>query len=101
MSTLTFDTLAFSNKLQESGIPRKQADAMASANSDAFQNMLAARELVTKQDLALALAETRLELEKTINTNKHEILKWLIGTIIAQTTLLLSALGIGLALLKS
>ena len=77
MTAITFDTLAYSKKLQSAGMTRDMADAMANAQADAMREVLASQELATKKDLYLALAETR-----------HEILKWVIGTMIAQTALI-------------
>ena len=78
MAAITFDTLAYSNKLQKSGVPREQAEAMAMANAEAFNAMVDARQLATKQDLA--------EL-------KHEILKWMVTAMIAQTALLVGIIA--------
>lgn len=89
MTAITFDTLAYSDKLQKAGMPREQADAMAKAQAEAIKEMVAAQELVTKHDLYIALSQT-----------KHELLKWMMGMMIAQTTLILAALGIGIALIK-
>ena len=72
MATITFDTLAYSQKLQKSGVPREQADAMAQANADAMRDIISINELVTKKDLEIALANT-----------KHEILKWMVTAMIA------------------
>ena len=85
MTTITFDTLAYSENMQKAGFTREQADAMAKANSEAFKVIVNTQQLATKQDL--------LEL-------KHEILKWVVGMMIAQTTLIITAFGIGIAILK-
>ena len=58
---------------------------MAKANSEALNSMVNTQQLATKQDL--------LDL-------KHEILKWVVGMMIAQTTLIITAVGIGIAILK-
>lgn len=89
MTAITFDTLAYSNKLQDAGMPREQADAMAKAQAEAIKELVAAQELVTKHDLYIALSET-----------KHELLKWVMGMMVAQTALIVAAFGIGIALLK-
>lgn len=78
MATVTFDTLAYSNKLQKSGIPKEQADAMAQANAEAFKEMSATQQLATKQDILEA---------------KHEILKWMVTAMIAQTALLVGIIA--------
>ena len=85
MTTITFDTLAYSENMQKAGFTREQADAMAKANSEALNSMVNTQQLATKQDL--------LDL-------KHEILKWVVGMMIAQTTLIITAFGIGIAILK-
>ena len=89
MTAITFDTLAYSNKLQDAGMSREQADAMAKAQAEAMKELVAAQELVTKHDLYIALTET-----------KHELLKWMMGMMVAQTALIVAAFGIGIALLK-
>lgn len=88
MGTITFDTLAYSEKMQKAGFTREQADAMAKANAEAMRNIVNVNELVTKKDLDIALANV-----------KHEILKWVLGMMIAQTTLIIAAIGTGLAIL--
>lgn len=78
MFTVTFDTLAYSNKLQKSGVPREQAEAMAQANSEAFKDMMLTQNLATKQDITEA---------------KHEILKWMVTGMLAQTALLVGIIA--------
>lgn len=51
MSTVAFDTLAFSKRLQEAGVPPDQADAHARAQADFLTDHLLA-EMATKNDLA-------------------------------------------------
>ena len=72
--------------------PDTQRNGWATSNykkkkllSEAFNAMVNTQQLATKQDL--------FEL-------KHEILKWLVGMMIAQTTLIITAFGIGIAILK-
>lgn len=78
MTAITFDTLAYSENMQKAGFTREQADAMAKANSEAFSAMVDTQQLATKQDL--------LEL-------KHEILKWMVTAMIAQTALLVGIIA--------
>ena len=82
-----FDPLKFFDELKAADVPEKQARAQAEAMRNAFAAYDASRmkELATKGDLREA--ETR-------------ILKWVIGTIIAQTTLVLTALGIASAIIR-
>jgi hypothetical protein len=119
MSTLTFDTLKFANRLKTAGVPAIQAEAEAEALSEVLETNLG--ELVTKSDLRemetglrheIKEVETSLrheisDLRKDIDTRfektdsafrqemtnlKFELLKWMIGLLIAQTGLLIGLL---------
>ncbi len=75
MQAITFDTLEYSKTLQKSGFSQEQAEAMAKAQRNAMQEMIAAQQLVTKSD---------------IQEMKHELLKWIMGIALAQTVLLIA-----------
>lgn len=51
MTTVTFDTLKFANRLKAAGVPDKQAEAEAEALAEVFETNL--RELAIKEDLKL------------------------------------------------
>ena len=51
MTTITFDTLKFSRKLKEAGVPEKQAEAEAEAIKEAFNEAMVTQ-LATKLDIA-------------------------------------------------
>lgn len=76
MTTITFDTLKFTEKLEKSGVPREQAKAIAEAFSEA-----AGEDLVTKSYLDAKLAEVKIDM-----------VKWLVGLILGQTALILAVL---------
>ena len=82
MTTTTFDTFAYSKVLQEAGIPQNHAEALARAQKLAIDEMLAMKEVATQADI--------LRLENRLESNKHEILKWMIGAMVAQTALLVA-----------
>lgn len=82
MAIITFDTPEYSTALQEAGVPGEQAEALAKANAKLFHDMIGALDLVTKKDLAIALAET-----------KHEILKWMVMGMLTQTALLVAIIA--------
>jgi len=108
MSTLTFDTLKFANRLKTAGVPAVQAEAEADALSEVLETNLG--ELATKADLREVETGLRHEIsdlrkdmdtkfEKTESTfrqemtnMKFELLKWMIGLLVAQTGLLLALL---------
>jgi len=77
MSHITFDTLKFVETLKASGIEERQAKGIATA----YQNASDDQELVTKQDMQMALAEM-----------KYDLLKWIIGLALAQFTVLIGIL---------
>jgi hypothetical protein len=95
MSTLTFDTLKFANRLKTAGVPAVQAEA--EALSEVLETNLS--ELATKSDLREVETGLRHEigdLRKGIDVKlvnlKFELLKWMIGLLVAQTGLLLALL---------
>jgi len=73
MAFITFDTLKFSDRLKEAGVPPAQAEAEARALAEA----LSASDIATKADL--------LEL-------KMDIIKWMVGLALAQVGLLIGIL---------
>jgi hypothetical protein len=77
MNAATFDTLAYSNALQQAGMPKAQAEALTRAQADALRSMVESRDLATKSDL--------LEL-------KHDVLKWMVGLAMAQIAVALFAI---------
>ena len=62
MAILTFDTLAFSKTMQDAGMERMQAEALATAQREAFSQMLDAPDFATKADVL----ETRAALKEDI-----------------------------------
>ncbi len=82
MTAITFDTLACSKTLQDAGMPQSQADAVASAQKRALDVLAADRDLATQTDI--------LRLENKMEANKHEILKWMISAMVAQTALIIA-----------
>jgi hypothetical protein len=58
---LAFDTLAYAKTLEGAGVPRDQAEAHANAARDFIM-----RDLVTKEDLRLALEAQTLRLTVTM-----------------------------------
>ena len=92
-----FDPLKFFDELKAADVPEKQARAQAEAMRAAFASYDASRmkELATKGDLR----EMELRLENRIENSKQEMLKWVIGTIITQTALIVAVIGIAVAIL--
>lgn len=95
MTTTTFDTLGYAKKLEEAGFTRPQAEAQASILRDilAMQDEAARKELATKIDVVEAEMKIKAELAEKIESSKHEILKWMMGMLIAQTAMILLVLA--------
>ena len=72
MATLAFDTLAFADKLKESGMPAAQAEAQARAMASALD--VARQDLVTKAEFGEFRAEIKGE---------FMLVKWMLGLIVA------------------
>lgn len=81
MTTLTFDTLKFANRLKAAGVPPEQAEAEAEALADVLADAVKTADLVTKADMHIALADL-----------KADLMKWVIGLALAQIGLLVGIL---------
>ena len=90
MSTLTFNTLKFANRLKAAGVPANQAEAEADALSEVLEINLG--ELSTKEDLRHEIGDLRKDMDAKLAILKFELLKWMIGLAIAQAGLLLAVL---------
>ncbi|MDR1686375.1 MAG: hypothetical protein LBR82_08055 [Desulfovibrio sp.] len=73
MVTSTFDTLGYFEKLTSAGMP----EPLAKVQADTIRNLIEDN-LATKNDLKIALAEL-----------KHDLLRWIIGLVLAQTGLII------------
>lgn len=80
MTTATFDTLGYFEKLKAAGVPEAQAKVQV----EVMQSVVRSYDEATRQDLA-----TKGDLSDT----KHELLKWMMGMMVAQTALLVAVLA--------
>ncbi len=87
MTTTTFDTLSYFEKLKAAGVPEAQAKVQVEVMQGVVQQYDEAsrKELATKGDIQ----DVRNELKDT----KHEILKWMIATMVAQTALIVAVIA--------
>ncbi|MBF0308984.1 MAG: DUF1640 domain-containing protein [Magnetococcales bacterium] len=90
MTTITFDTLEFTEQLKASGVPEEQAKGHAKAMAGLLGRVEEARhqELATKGDIELAKAELR----KDIETAKSETIKWMFGVAAGQAIFIVTLL---------
>ena len=95
------DNLKFSNRLKEAGVPSAQAEAEAEILSEISAVNL--QELATKEELPREIKDLHedmpLKFERTpatrrdeISANKFSLLKWFIGILIAQVSLIIGIL---------
>lgn len=85
MTTLTFDTLKFANRLKAAGVPDKQAEAKAEALAEVMADAISASDLTTKRDIQDNQTATRQEMPDM----ELRITKWVVGLSLAQIGLLL------------
>ena len=80
MTTITFDTLKFVEKLEAGGFTHQQAKAASEAFAEAT-----GQELATKRDVADAKLELRTDLALGFAKVNGEItlLKWMLGVLLA------------------
>lgn len=91
MSTITFDTLQFVQRLKKAGIAEAEAEAIA----EAVRDVQASGEVATKQDIALIrqdLEVTKAHLEVKIAETKADLVRWVVGVGVLQTALIAAML---------
>ena len=109
MAAIPFDSLDYFERLKDAGFTEKQArvqtDVMrqqAEAQRVALQTALnmhdetSRKELATRGDLQDVRNELKEEIQDVRNElkdTKHEILKWMIATMVAQTALIVAVIA--------
>ena len=84
MTTITFDTHRFVQRLKESGLNEKQAEAI----TEAFKEAHGEAEVATRNDLR----EAELRLQVKIAEIKADLVRWIIGAGFLQTALIAALL---------
>lgn len=88
MGALALDTLKYARRLEAGGFSREQAIAAAEAMADALGEIVVTREHF---DPRMAQVDIKLaEIEAEIERRKAETLKWMGGSLIAQTGLIVA-----------
>lgn len=95
MSTITFDTLKYAERLKAAGVSELQAKAEAEALRDVLAEALDTT-LATKGDISAAKGElkadiTKLDKEMALLRTDIAVLKWMVGVVMA---------GVGAQLVK-
>jgi hypothetical protein len=94
MTTITYDTLLASKRLQERGVSAKQAEAIVQEISTAYDQNNA--KYVTKIELNASNGELKAEisaLRVEMAETKAEIIKWMFGGFVAIIGLLVAVLS--------
>ena len=89
MATLTFDKLAYVDRLQAAGVGEREARALAEGLDQALREEVATKTDLTavKTELAADIAAVRTELAADIAAVKHDMLRWMVGMAFAQVGL--------------
>lgn len=87
MTATTFDTLTYFERLKEAGFSEQQAKVQVEAMQDVVKSydQASRKELATKGDIQ----DVRNELHNV----KHEILKWMVTAMLAQTAILIGLMA--------
>lgn len=88
MGAVLFDTLSYTKKLREAGVPEKQAEVQAEAIAEALSGQLA-----TKSDVELLRKD--LQLSHSELRGDFKIVKWMLGVVISAN------IGLALMLIKA
>jgi hypothetical protein len=102
MATITFDTLKFVKRLESPGVAPTQAEAIIETQLEAYTAMTDAvvRDMVTKAELQELKARAQdaatrgdiQDLRIEMRDLKYDLLKWMIGLLLAQFALIVGLL---------
>ena len=96
MASLTFDKLAYVDRLKAAGMGEREARALADGLDQALREEVATKTdlAAVKTDLAADIAAVRTDLaavkhglQVEIQTVKHDMLRWMVGMAFAQVGL--------------
>ena len=113
MSSIVLDTLEFATRLKAGGFTEQQAETQARALADLVEKQLSTKQdvesheqnlrrdietlrLDVKRDIEVLRAELKKELAEThraIADTKAELVRWVVGVGILQTTLVIGVLA--------
>ena len=95
MATITFDTLAYFNKLKGAGFTERQAEVAAEAQKEAIDIVISEIEVRHLNAMAtkLDIAEVRRDMAET----KADLIRWVVGAGFLQSALIA---GLMLKLMK-
>lgn len=77
MNMAAFDTMAYARRLQDAGFSEPQAEALARAQADALEKMLATSQIATRAD-TLLLQKDLAALGKEMAEMETRLIKWMV-----------------------
>ena len=87
MVAIVFDTLTYAKKLQKVGVPKEQAETHAQLISEVVIN-----KIVTPRYLDTKINQVNAKIDIKIAELRAELIRWVLGAAIAQTSIVLSCL---------
>lgn len=99
MTTITFNTLAYSKTLRAAGFDEAQAEALANAQSSAFSEMLETSDLATKSDIS-RLDNRITQLEKQMAEMETRLVKSFHSALFGFTGVIIASVAVAVAILK-
>ena len=85
MSAIAFDSLLIANRFRDAGFTRKQSEVFAETLHEILED-----DVATKGDIK----NSEIALRKEIAESKVEIIKWVVGLLLAQTGVIVALVKI-------
>lgn len=98
MNLTSIDTLAFSKRMQRAGLAQQTADELAEALKETHSQSI--ENFATKTDLDSKINQSESKLELKIESVKNELIIRLGRAIYLATGLIISSVGLAVAILK-
>jgi len=98
MNLTSIDTLAFAKRMQKAGLPQHTAEELAEALKETQSQSI--ENFATKVDLENKITKSESKLELKIESVKNEILFRVGRMVYLATGLIISSIGVAVAILK-
>ena len=99
MTSATFDTLGYFEKLKAAGVPEAQAKAITDAQVEVLKDFVSARELATKADIqglrdSIATKAEIMATKAELAAVENRLLRWMVGGFITQSAFIVAVLAL-------
>lgn len=94
MTTIVLDTLDYANKLKAGGFTDQQAETQARALADVLEHQVITKAQAVQSETRLEarIREAELKLEAKIESTKAELIRWVVGAVFLQASLIIGVL---------